>query len=98
MSYYSTDSDEHLINTGAKKDPYSDPRDYDWLFEDPVYLYYSSEDEGKDCELDPEVEAHNDEVMAASEYLEDIDAMNSYLDKCDDEDKTEIHDQLLTGE
>jgi len=35
MSYYSTDSEEHQINTGEKEDPVTDS---DWFFEDPIYV------------------------------------------------------------
>lgn len=56
MSYYSTDSEEHLVNIGAIEDPeikMAEEALMDWWFEEPIDL----------DELDPEVEAHNDEIM-----------------------------------
>jgi hypothetical protein len=64
MAYYSTDSEEHLVNIGAMQDP-NEAAMMDWWFEDPYD--YSGED--MDCALNPEVEAHNDEIMAEGSGL-----------------------------
>lgn len=61
MPYYSTDSEEHLINIGVVEDPFD-------MWEDDGYIYSCPEDDGIEDELDPEVEDHNDEIMAELLY------------------------------
>lgn len=73
MPYYSTDSDEHRENIGLGRSPDADDDRMDlWIFESPIYPW------DEDNELDPEVEAHNDEVMAGLQYYDHItDVLNN---------------------
>ena len=87
MPYYSTDSEEHRENvsalTATQRARPHDASLYDWWFEEPGCEYHASEGEDEDrayAQLDQEVEQHNDEVMADSQYHDYItDCLNNDL-------------------